>query len=52
MLFSPSYWINDPYYYRLPPAYGAYRWVRYYNDALLVDIRTGYVVDVAYDIFW
>lgn len=52
ILFSPSYWINDPFYYRLPPAYGPYRWVRYYNDALLVDIRDGYVVDVIYDIFW
>ncbi|WP_294077350.1 RcnB family protein [Sphingomonas sp.] len=52
LLFSQNYWINDPFYYRLPPAYGPYRWVRYYNDALLVDIRTGYVVDVVYDIFW
>lgn len=52
MLFSSNYWINDPFYYRLPPAYGPYRWVRYYNDALLVDIYTGEVVDVEYDIFW
>lgn len=52
MLFAPDYWINDPAYYRLPPAYGGYRWVRYYNDALLVDVRSGYVVDVIHDIFW
>jgi hypothetical protein len=52
ILFGSSYWISDPYYYRLPPAYGPYRWVRYYNDALLVDIDTGTVVDVVYDIFW
>ncbi|HEX7655411.1 MAG TPA: RcnB family protein [Sphingomonas sp.] len=52
ILFGSNYWISDPYYYRLPPAYGPYRWVRYYNDALLVDIRTGYVVDVVYGIFW
>ena len=32
--------------------HGPYRWVRYYNDALLVDIRSGQVVDVEYDIFW
>lgn len=51
-LFDPDYWIDDAAYYRLPPAYGPYRWVRYYNDALLVDIRTGYVVDTVYDIFW
>lgn len=52
MLFSQQYWINDPFYYRLPPAYGPYRWVRYYNDALLVDVDTGEVVDVMYDFFW
>jgi hypothetical protein len=52
MLFSSSYWINDPYYYRLPPAYGSLRWVRYYDDALLVDIRDGYVVDVIRNFFW
>jgi hypothetical protein len=52
LLFSQNYWIDDPFYYRLPPAYGQYRWVRYYNDALLVDIYTGEVVDVEYDIFW
>lgn len=52
MLFSSNYWINDPWAYRLPPAYGPYRWVRYYNDALLVDVDTGEVVDVIYDIFW
>ena len=52
VLYSNNYWIGDPYSYRLPPAYGPYRWVRYYNDALLVDIRSGYVVDVVYDMFW
>ncbi|WP_342449817.1 RcnB family protein [Sphingomonas jejuensis] len=36
----------------MPPAYGSYRWVRYYDDALLVDVRSGYVVDVIYDFFW
>lgn len=52
VLFAQNYWINDPWDYRLPPAYGPYRWVRYYNDAILVDIDTGEVVDVIYDIFW
>jgi hypothetical protein len=51
-LFGPNYWIRDPYTYRLPEVYGEYRWVRYYNDALLVDIDTGQVVDVEYNIFW
>lgn len=50
--FGSGYWINDPWMYRLPPAYGDYRWVRYYDDVLLVDLRTGYVVDVIYDFFY
>lgn len=52
ILFGQDYWIDDPYNYRLPDAYGPYRWVRYYNDALLVDLETGEVVEVEYDIFW
>lgn len=52
ILYAQNYWISDPWAYRLPPAYGPYRWVRYYNDALLVDIETGEVVDVIHDIFW
>lgn len=50
--YSNRYWINDPWHYRLPPAYGPYRWVRYYDDALLVDIYSGQVVDVIHDFFW
>lgn len=52
LFYSNNYWINDPYQYRLPEAYGPYRWVRYYDDALLVDIYSGEVVDVMYDFFW
>lgn len=52
ILFAQDYWIDDADDYRLPPAYGPYRWVRYYNDALLVDVRTGNVVDTVYGIFW
>ena len=52
MFFASNYWINDPWYYRLPPAGYGYRWIRYYNDALLIDERTGYVVDVITDFFY
>lgn len=52
ILFGSNYWIDDPYRYRLPPAYGTLRWVRYYDDAMLVDVRDGYVVDVLHDFFW
>jgi len=52
ILFGQDYWIDDPWTYRLPPVYGPLRWVRYYDDALLIDVRDGYVVDVIYDFFW
>lgn len=52
LFYSNQYWINDPWQYRLPDVYGPYRWVRYYDDALLVDIHSGEVVDVIYDFFW
>jgi hypothetical protein len=52
VFFGNQYWINDPWSYRLPDVYGPYRWVRYYNDVLLVDVYSGEVVDVIYDFFW
>lgn len=52
VLWDQDYWIDDPWSYRLPEAYGPYRWVRYYDDALLVDIRSGQVVDSVYGIFY
>lgn len=51
-LFAQNYWINDPYNYRLPPAEWPFQWVRYYDDALLVDTETGQVVDSIPGIFW
>ena len=50
--YGDNYWINDPWDYRLPDAYGPYRWIRYYDDVMLVDTNTGEVVDVIYDFFW
>jgi len=52
LFYGNRYWINDPWQYRLPPTYYPYRWVRYYDDALLVDTRRGRVVDVIYGVFW
>lgn len=50
--YGNRYWLNDPWSYRLPPAYGPYRWIRYWDDALLVNIYTGQVVDVVHNFFW
>jgi len=50
--YGSRYWINDPWMYRLPYAPPGYVWVRYWNDALLVDTWSGTVVDVIPDFFW
>ena len=50
--FGQRYWIADPWRYRLPEVWGPYRWVRYYDDALLVDLYSGRVVDVIHRFFW
>ncbi|WP_219894767.1 RcnB family protein [Aquisediminimonas profunda] len=52
LYFGSRYWLSDPWEYRLPPAPYGCRWVRYYDDVLLVETRSGYVVDVIYDFFW
>jgi len=49
--FGQNYWI-DPAMYGLPyPPPGA-QWVRYWNDAVLVDMYSGEVIDVIRDFFW
>ena len=52
LFFGNRYLINDPWQYRLPEVYGPYKWVRYYDDVLLVNTYSGEVVDVIYDFFW
>ncbi len=52
LFFGKNYQIEDPSYYRLPQVYGPYRWVRYYDDAVLVNIYSGEVVDVINAFFW
>jgi len=50
--YGRNYWINDPWQYRLPYAPPGYRWIRYYDDAVLVDTFSGEVVDVIRNFFW
>ena len=50
--YGSNYWLNDPWQYRLPYAPAGTRWIRYYNDAILVDMWSGQVVDVIYNVFW
>lgn len=50
--YSQRFWINDPWMYRLPYAPPGLVWVRYWDDALLVDTYSGEVVDVIHNFFW
>jgi Ni/Co efflux regulator RcnB len=50
--YSRNYWITDPWMYRLPYAPAGYVWIRYWNDALLVDTWSGQVVDMIPNFFW
>ena len=50
--YQPRYYVNDYGRYHLPrPGYNQ-RWVRHYNDVLLIDTRRGYVVDVIRNFYW
>ncbi|PCD04767.1 hypothetical protein COC42_06790 [Sphingomonas spermidinifaciens] len=44
--YGQRYWINDPYRYRLPAVRANQRWIRHYDDVVLIDYRRGVVVDV------
>jgi len=50
--YSRQYWISDPWTYRLPRAGANRRWIRYGNDVVLVNMRTGRVVTVYNNFFW
>jgi len=43
--YDRRYWI-DPYRYHLRPVLGYQRWVRYGNDVVLIDMRSGRVLEV------
>ncbi|MEO5493078.1 MAG: RcnB family protein [Sphingomonas sp.] len=50
--YGSSYWLADPWRYRLPPAGYGQRWVRHYDDLLLVDTRRGIVLRVINSFYW
>lgn len=50
--YSSHYWLSDPWQYRLPYAPAGTRWIRYWDDAILVDLWSGQVIDVIYNFFW
>ena len=49
--WAQDYWLTDYWMFDLPvPPYG-YVWVRYNDDALLIEKRTGQVLQVVYGLF-
>lgn len=50
--YGQRYWVANPARYRLPHVAGYQRWVRYGNDVVLVDIRSGRVIQVYSRFFW
>jgi Ni/Co efflux regulator RcnB len=50
--YQPRYHVNDYSRYRLPNPGWNRRWVRHYNDVLLVDVRSGQVLTVHRNFYW
>jgi hypothetical protein len=47
-----DYWYTDWDLLGLPPPPPDYQWVRYGPDLLLIDLTSGEVVEVVYDVFY
>ena len=50
--YAPRYYINDYARYRLPNPGWNQRWVRHYNNVLLIDTRRGIVIDVIRNFYY
>ena len=52
LFYSQNYWLNDYGYYGLSYPPPGCEWVRYGDDAILVDTDTGEIIQVVYGIFY
>ncbi|HEU4549885.1 MAG TPA: RcnB family protein [Rhizomicrobium sp.] len=52
LFWSSQYWISNWSMYDLPPPPPGAIWVRYGDDAVLIDRFSGEVIDVVYDFFY
>jgi len=52
MFFAPEFFILDFAAYGLIEPWAGYEWVRYGDDALLIDVETGEIIRVEYDVFY
>ena len=51
LFWAQTYWITSYWMFELPAPPPGCVWVRYGDDALLVDADTGEIVEVVYDLF-
>ena len=52
VFWARDYWLTDWWLFELPiPPYG-YVWVRYGDDAILINTYTGEILEVEYDVFY
>jgi Ni/Co efflux regulator RcnB len=52
LFWNQQYWLSDYGSYDLPPPPPGTTWVRYGNDALLIDRYSGEIVTVEYSVFY
>jgi Ni/Co efflux regulator RcnB len=52
IFWASNYWINDYYYYGLGAPPPGTVWVRYGDDAVLIDRYSGEILEVVYDQFY
>lgn len=52
LFWAQQYWLNDYMAYDLPPPPPGAVWVRYGNDALLIDRYSGEIITIQYDVFY
>lgn len=52
LFWAQQYWLNDYISYDLPPPPPGAVWVRYGNDAILIDRYSGEIITVEYDVFY
>jgi Ni/Co efflux regulator RcnB len=52
LFWTRNYWITDFWLFGLPIPPSGYVWVRYGSDALLVQIRTGLILQVIYGVYY
>lgn len=49
LFYSQRYYIGNPYHYQLPRAGRFQQWIRYGDDLVLVNVRTGRVIRVLHN---